>query len=134
MRLLVGSGRTRTRTRTTTQAMELFPRVRTIASTWVFDKPVVGGSEYAGLDAFIKARRRAGNFTFTHAMVDDHGDFPRWPVKAAVNQEVGVGNPLDCVTVAPLHVRCTPAHGGSTCRQAGEIELDATHCLFNGRP
>ena len=43
---------------------------------------------YAGLDAFIKARKQAKNATFSHAMVDDHGNFPRWPLDVG-NGSVG---------------------------------------------
>jgi hypothetical protein len=35
----------------------IFPDIRGVASTWCFDKPVVNGSEYVGLDAFIKHER-----------------------------------------------------------------------------
>ena len=48
----------------------------------------LGARRYAGLDAFIKDRKRAGNVTFSHAMVDDHGDFPRWPLDVG-NGSVG---------------------------------------------
>ena len=83
-----GKGFPRISTEMTAMAMDMFPTVRTVASTWVFDKPIVNGSEYEGLDAFIKARRRTGNFTFSHVMVDDHGDFPRWPLDVG-NGSVG---------------------------------------------
>ena len=44
-------------------------------STWVFDKPVVNGSEYAGMDKFIKAERSASaagasNFSFASTCSD----------------------------------------------------------------
>lgn len=69
-------------------AREIYPDVRSIVSTWVFDKPVVNGSEYEGLDNFIKAEKArsahspsgpTSNFSF--AMVDDHDDFPLWPLQ-----------------------------------------------------
>ena len=44
-------------------------------STWVFNKPVVNGSEYAGMDKFIKAERSASaagasNFSFASTCSD----------------------------------------------------------------
>jgi len=41
-----GKGFPRISTRMTEMAMEIFPDIKTIASTWVFDKPVVNGSEH----------------------------------------------------------------------------------------
>jgi hypothetical protein len=38
-------------------ARGMYPAIRSIVSTWVFDKPVVNGSEYEGLDGFIKAEK-----------------------------------------------------------------------------
>ena len=64
-------------------ARSIFPSLKSIVSTWVFDKPVVNGSEYEGMDSFIKAekaRSPSGASNFSFAMVDDHGDFPRWPL------------------------------------------------------
>ena len=30
---------------------ELYPNLKTVVSTWCFDKPVINGSEYAGMGA-----------------------------------------------------------------------------------
>ena len=64
-------------------ARSIYPSLKSIVSTWVFDKPVVNGSEYEGMDSFIKAEKAhspSGASNFSFAMVDDHGDFPRWPL------------------------------------------------------
>eukprot|EP00040_Diaphanoeca_grandis_P001474 m.275804 g.275804 ORF g.275804 m.275804 type:complete len:174 (+) comp121308_c0_seq1:570-1091(+) len=64
-----------------TMARTIFPKLKMVVSTWCFDKPVVNSSEYAGMDAYIKAEvAENGHSNFTYAMVDDHGDFPRWPL------------------------------------------------------
>ena len=79
-----GKGFPRISSQVATMARTIYPRLQSIVSTWIFDKPVVNGSEYEGMDAFIKAEKgrspskTASNFSF--AMVDDHGDFPRWPL------------------------------------------------------
>lgn len=67
-------------------AREIYPNIRSIVSTWVFDKPIVNGSEYEGLDNFIKAEKARSSSSgstsnFSFAMVDDHGDFPLWPLQ-----------------------------------------------------
>ena len=63
-------------------ARTIYPAIKVVISTWTFDKPLSpGGSEYVGLDGFIKAEVAAtGGSNFTFVMVDDHGNFPRWPV------------------------------------------------------
>ena len=67
-----------------TMARSIFPKVKMVAATWTFDKPIVNSSEYVGLDGYIKAERTrpaSGNSSnFSFVMVDDHGDFPRWPL------------------------------------------------------
>ena len=83
-----GKGFPRIASQVATMAREIYPKLQTVVSTWCFDKPVVNGSEYAGMDAFIKAEAKLAakdggsppvNFSF--AMVDDHGDFPLWPLE-----------------------------------------------------
>jgi hypothetical protein len=79
-----GKGFPRISSKMATMGREVFPKLRTVVSTWCFDKPVVNGSEYAGMDAFIKAEvgaSSASTSNFSFAMVDDHGDFPLWPLE-----------------------------------------------------
>jgi hypothetical protein len=54
-----GKGFPRISTAVMEMARSMYPKLRTVASTWVFDKPVVNGSEYVGLDEFIKAKTKA---------------------------------------------------------------------------
>ena len=112
-----GKGYPRLASKMQRMASDMYPGIWSVVSTWLFDKPVVDSSEYAGLDAFIKAEKAAENATFSFAMVDDHGalrnghtiacmnvctclslllefagDFPRWPLEQG-NGTVG-GLPL----------------------------------------
>ena len=77
-----GKGFPRLSSKMAVEARSVFPTLKMVVSTWCFDTPVVNSSEYEGMDAFIKreitASGGASNFSF--AMVDDHGDFPRWPL------------------------------------------------------
>ena len=59
----------------TLAAKHVFPKMRTIVSTWGFDRPE--SNEFSGLDSYIK--RNPGAFDFT--MADSNTDFPAWPVK-----------------------------------------------------
>ena len=43
-----GKGFPRISSQVATMARTMYPRLRSVVSTWVFDKPVVNGSEYAG--------------------------------------------------------------------------------------
>lgn len=56
-------------------AKQVFPSMRTIVSTWGFDRPE--SNEFAGLDSYIK--QNPGAFDFT--MADSNTDFPAWPVQ-----------------------------------------------------
>ena len=56
-------------------AKKTFPQMRTIVSTWGFDRPSDSG-EFAGLDQYI--RNNPGAFDFT--MADSNTDFPAWPL------------------------------------------------------
>jgi hypothetical protein len=79
-----GKGFPRISSQVATMARRIYPKLRSIVSTWTFDKPVVNGSEYDGMDRFIKrefANSTDGSSNFSFAMVDDHGDFPTWPLE-----------------------------------------------------
>ena len=56
---------------------QLFPNMRTVVSTWGFDRPAAVG-EFAGLDQYI--RSHPGAFDFT--MADSNTEFPSWPIEA----------------------------------------------------
>ncbi len=59
-------------------ARSIFPRVKTILSTWTFDTPPEG--EWAGLaDALSR-----GNDWADYILADAHEDFPRYPLENAV--------------------------------------------------
>jgi hypothetical protein len=55
---------------------ETFPNMRTIVSTWGFDRPSDAG-EFAGLDQYIRANPGAFDFT----MADSNTAFPPWPLQ-----------------------------------------------------
>ena len=79
-----GKGFPRISSQVATMARRIYPKLRSIVSTWTFDKPVVNGSEYDGMDRFIKrevASSTDGTSNFSFAMVDGHGDFPTWPLE-----------------------------------------------------
>ena len=74
-----------------TMARRMFPNLKMIGSTWCFDKPILNSSEYVGLDSYIRAERATRNASnFTYVMVDDHGDFPRWPLDHGGGQVGGL--------------------------------------------
>lgn len=54
---------------------DVFPTMRTVVSTWGFDRPE--SSEFAGLDSYIKRNPRAFDFT----MADSNTEFPAWPIE-----------------------------------------------------
>ena len=61
--------------RVSAAAKDFFPRMRTIVSTWGFDRPESG--EFSGLDEYIRANPGAFDFT----MADSNTAFPPWPLQ-----------------------------------------------------